>query len=336
MESFISTPAAIVIATTESCRSLEAQTLLAEQALQANFGFQPIAAVCSLVSEDKSATFRTEYLHTTTAFRRQQAPIPEIRSSAPPFVPFPQISSLMDLLQNLRKSNSLSIGLVKRSVKKAMVNLSCCLPAKPHAFHVEEMLIPAMFQGGGSPLSPGDRPLDVNAMDLFHIAACSVCSVAGKVVFSCYWSQMRKPILEGWAPPIDIYNIQPLYSATGADGNHKSATVFHATVQKEVDAQVAAGICTAFPTAPSNVLISPLGAVIKNSDIAKSLVLTGISIVDQQSLDAANMSLIQQGLPKIKLRSIQDATAGGINAALYTLIVSWASWTYLVTFTNFL
>ena len=117
---------------------------------------------------------------------------------------------------------------------------------------------------------------------------------------------------------IDINNIHPLYEASGEDGNHKSADIFHATVQKEIDAQVKAGICTAFRTAPFNVIISPLGVVIKKSDIAKGKTVTGISITNQQSLDAVNASFTKQRMPAIKGRPINDVTASGINAALYT------------------
>jgi hypothetical protein len=52
---------------------------------------------------------------------------------------------------------------------------------KPSALNVREMFTPAMFQGGVSPLPPGDRPLNVEAMDGFHIGACTLCSRAGLV-----------------------------------------------------------------------------------------------------------------------------------------------------------
>jgi hypothetical protein len=35
----------------------------------------------------------------------------------------------------------------------------------------------------------------------------------------------------GWVPPIDVPSIFPLYAATNADGNHKSASIFPATIQ---------------------------------------------------------------------------------------------------------
>ena len=180
------------------------------------------------------------------------------------------------------------------------------------------MFVPEMFQGGGSPLPPHERSLDVLAMDRFHVSACSCCSDAGFVVNSCYWSQMRLPIEEGWTPHIDVNNIHEVYSASGPDGNHKSATIFSNTVTKEIAAQIKAGICTSFPAAPSNVIISPLGVVIKASDIAKGKVFTGITITDQHSLDAVNASLLQQGLPLTKGRPINDVTATGVNAALLT------------------
>jgi hypothetical protein len=98
---------------------------------------------------------------------------------------------------------------------------------------------------------------------------------------------MRLPIQNGWVPAFDGSYIQQQYSASGDDGNHKSAGVYPATVHKEINAQLAAGICTAFPVPPPEAILCPLGVVIKKSDIAKAEVLTGVVIKDQPTLDAA-------------------------------------------------
>ena len=139
--------------------------------------FSKVGIGSSLVSEGKTATSRSA-----------GTSIHSLSSKAPPFVPFTQLSSIINLLYNLQQSQSQSFGIVKRSVRKTLAALSCRPLIKPHAFHVEDMFVPEMFQGGGSPLSPHERSLDVVAMDRFHIAACTRCSASGFVLDSCYWS----------------------------------------------------------------------------------------------------------------------------------------------------
>jgi hypothetical protein len=237
---------------------------------------------------------------------------------APPFVPFTTVKSVIDILCMLRSSNSLSLGIVRQATRKAMAAVTSVPPPKPSALNVREMFIPEMFRGGNVPLPLADRPLNVGAMDGFHVEACTLCSRAGTVHDKCYWCSMRLPIQNGWVPALDESRIQPQYTASGDDGNHKSASVYPATVRKEINAQLAAGICTAFPVPQPEAIMCPLGVIIKKSDVAKAKVLTGVVIKDQPSLDAANASLSQQGLPQVKGRPITDATASGVNQALLT------------------
>jgi hypothetical protein len=243
---------------------------------------------------------------------------PTLSGTAPPFVPFTQLVSVVNMLRTLQSTQSLSMGLIKQAVRKAMAALSYCPPPKPHAFDVEDMFVPTMFQGGAYPLPPEDRPLNVEAMDSFHIAACDLCAEGRVVHSSCYWYLMRLPIQNGWVPDIDTSSIYQQYSASGDDGNHRSAGIYPGTVRKEIESQLAAGICSAFPTAPPGAIINPLGVVIKKSDIARAKNCTGITIKDQQTLDASNAILAIKGMAKVKGRPITDATATGANAALRT------------------
>jgi hypothetical protein len=237
---------------------------------------------------------------------------------APPFVPFTQVKSVIDILCMLNSSNSLSLGIVRQVTRKAMAAVAYVSPPKPSALNVREMFIPEMFRGGDTPLPLEDQPLNVVAMDGFHVEACTLCSRVGTVHDKCYWCSMRLPVQNGWVPPLDRSKIWPQYTASGADGNHKSASMYPATVRKEIDAQLAAGICSAFPVPPPEAILCPLGVIIKKSDAAKAKVLTGVVIKDQTTLDAANVLLSQQGLPKVKGRPITDATAPGVNQALLT------------------
>jgi hypothetical protein len=238
-------------------------------------------------------------------------------SSVPTFVPFSEVVSIYEILNTLRGKGQFSLGAVKRALKRTMAAASnrSVVPDRPHAFDVVGMYDPIMFKGGLHPLPPGDSPLKVPVMDSYHIASCPKCS--DSVDPLCYWHGLREPLANGWLPPIKVSSIQPLYDATGLDGNHKSASIFPATIQKELAAQVELGICTPFHSPVLEGLIAPLGASLRTSDKTKAFALTGIKIVDQASLDKANSILLDKGIPKIKVRPIHDATSVGINEASY-------------------
>jgi hypothetical protein len=289
----------------------------------------PLGASCDRTGTIgcKSATFRSACRPPPVLFARSLPIIPPLRvpssthalsGGAPSYVPFTQLQSVVTILRDLQKDECLTLGHVKLAARRAMAALGYCSSPKPNAFFVEEMFVPHMFQGGADPLPPGDRPLDVLAMDKFHVAACTLC-VTGNVVHSdCYWHLMRLPIQNGWVPHLSRFTFYPKYSASGADGNHLSASLYPGTVQKEIQAQLEAGICTAFPAAPPGVIVNPLGVIIKKSDIARAKNCTGVLIKCQPSLDAANAILKSKGLPVVKGRPITDATATGANEVMTT------------------
>jgi hypothetical protein len=237
----------------------------------------------------------------------------------PPFVSFGEIVPIYQLLDKLRLSGSFSIGGVKRAIKKAMATVArpTEVPDRPDAFDVDAMYDPVMFQGGKHPLPKGDSPLNVIVMDAYHVESCSTCIGSNQVVSGCYWYGMRDPLENGWVPPIHVPSILPLYAATGADGNHRSASIFPATIEKELAAQVELGICTPFLEAPPGVLVAPLGASLRSSDRMKAVAITGITLSNQETLDQVNVILLEKGHSKIKVRPIHDATAVGLNAASY-------------------
>jgi hypothetical protein len=271
---------------------------------------------CARSSGAGSRTSREVYERQSVTTRSNSSFTPSLSTAAPPFVPFSEMPSIINILEQLRVSSSLSIGLVKMGIRRTMRDRI----QKPHANNVEDMYWsnPDMFHGGGSPLLPESRSLDVFAMDRCHIAACSRCRTIGSVAEACYWYKLRRPIAEGWKPQIMGFPILPLYEASGIDGNHKSASIYEATVIKEIDAQVTAGICTRFDKAPQGSIISPIGVVVKNSDVTRGKVHTGITLNDQASLDMVNASLLEKGMPLIKLRPINDVTASGVNDRLLT------------------
>ena len=64
--------------------------------------------------------------------------------------------------------------------------------------------------------------------------------------------------------------------------------------------------------------LSPMGSVVKKSDLSRCFVLTQIRIVDQSSLHAANAALRAINEKEVKVRISTDLTASGVNGACVT------------------
>ena len=92
---------------------------------------------------------------------------------------------------------------------------------------------------------------------------------------------------------------------------------FPLSAQKEFDKMLPHGVVTPVAVTTPGV-VSPVGLILKNSDQAKARILTGIVISDDDSLTAANISLVAAGHTAIKVRLTNDLSASGINAACYT------------------
>ena len=60
-------------------------------------------------------------------------------------------------------------------------------------------------------------------------------------------------------------------------------------------------------------VVSPMSAIVKNSDICRAKVLVNIVVKDEASLLEANKRLLELGLKKIKVRAAVDVSATGIN-----------------------
>jgi hypothetical protein len=66
--------------------------------------------------------------------------------------------------------------------------------------------------------------------------------------------------------------------------------------------------------------LNALGAVVKKGDILRARALTGIEVVDEDSLRAASRQLQEMGFLKIKVRITIDCTGSGVNGATYSPI----------------
>ena len=195
------------------------------------------------------------------------------------------------------------------------------LPYKPHALHVREMFDPLLFTSGSYPLNPSSHTLQPSTMAKYHCQHCSECSLFGSLQVSCYFATMLRCITHGWHIPCNYSAIVPRYRVTG---NYPAIDLYPASVAAEFLNMTIDSVI--YPIARSSVrFLTPMNAVIKNSDKNRARTVAGISIVDQLSLQAASDYFIARGLPKVKIRLTIDHTATGLNLQSYSPAFSYPS-----------
>jgi hypothetical protein len=229
--------------------------------------------------------------------------------AAPSWTSFQQNQAVRKFLNHLVAVRIFSLSGVKRAMHMYLMETNSMQTPlgilKPNGLHVRELFDPKMCQSGKEMLSKSRQPLCVEEADRHHIFACDLCGAAKAVQAECYFSKLRLCLTHGWRPEIDRDNIREMYQVSG---NYLSVDLFQITASKEFDKMCDSGAL--LPVAEGTVgIVTPLGALIKSSDKLRTRVLTGISIVDQQSLTQANIRLLELGYPAIKARLTTDVTA---------------------------
>ena len=226
--------------------------------------------------------------------------------------------SMQFFLQQLVTTKAFTLSGIKRAVQvfvqATVQNAPPVGIIKPSGLRVDEMFNTQMFLSGDVPLDPSSHPLQTRALDKNHVRCCTTCSVFGTTHSSCYFFSMLRCISHGWCPPVDTSAIQP----TRAYGDMSlSVSRFPLSAQREFNKMLPHGVVMPVPATTPGV-VSPVGLILKNSDLAKARILTGIIIVDDASLASANELLVAEGHTPIKVRLTNDLSASGINAACYT------------------
>ena len=230
-------------------------------------------------------------------------------------------SVVADFLRSLALKGQFTIGSIRREQWK---HLACFFqsrpddpapPVKPTAYIVEEMADPAMFLHGKDPLdSPTMNP---DAMRRSHLEHCTYCAPGPDIRPDCYFHRMWLCVANGWIPPADWSSIRPC-RFRGADTNYPAFNTFIDSNTVEFNKMTAAKMAVPVGDSPVFGPIIPMGCVLKSSDVHRARALTGVSIVCQQTLAAANAILEKKRLPKIKTRITMDATASGFNRIAYS------------------
>ena len=236
-------------------------------------------------------------------------------------------SAITSFLELLRSQKRFTIGEIKRLQHKALLaqlhvslgSAPCSkTEARPLAYEVEQMSDPLMFASGETPLA--DPVLKPAVLERTHLEHCAACAPHGSVRPQCYFFAMLRCVSHGWLPPV-IWDEVHQRSNEQKDPNYPPFRTFLNSNMKEFAKMSQLGMVLPLSaeqlTLPRGPTI-PMGCVIKNSDKHRAFAVSGVTIVDQESLSAANVSLEAHGLPIIKTRVTMDATRSGFNEKAYS------------------
>jgi hypothetical protein len=222
------------------------------------------------------------------------------------------------LLKELLGKKAFAISSLKRGMQsylklKGLDEQGLSGMQKPNGLHVEEMYDPKMFNAGVSKLNEDAHTLKVPLLEANHIRSCKQCCLSGRVEDSCYFSRMILCITNGWRLYVEHKDIAP---RARLETHYKSVDTYKSGCMIEVNKMIKHQVLV---PAPENMkgIVNPIGAIIKNGDIMRAKVLTGIIVKDQVTLAEANLKLKILGLPEIKIRVATDLSATGVNRAAY-------------------
>ena len=235
-------------------------------------------------------------------------------------------SAIRTLLHQLVMQKRFSLVSIRRAAGEMLAEADqCVLPPlrkKPHASKAAEMFDNAfLFMSGKQELPAETCPIKAEAFEREHCRACDKCRPFGKAQADCYFTQAHLDCLRnGWTPPVST--LGPLgieycdipRQGRPYDGNYDGVDLYLGSTTKEIDKMIDGGVLTRAGENEKGVRNS-IGAVLKVSDQAKTLLLAGVAIVDQPTLNEANIKLTAMGLAEVKVRVITDCAASGLNAA---------------------
>ena len=192
--------------------------------------------------------------------------------------------------------------------------------SKPSALKVRELVDDKFFRPGDKPLPADELLLKPDVLALYHMLHCTDCSREGRILDECYGSTLLACASNGFNPTLlpDSDGIpKPLYHGSGVNGNHASADRFPSFVQRQIDEMLSRGAIEECFDDSMISTFNPLGVAISHSSLVQAEILTGISIVDEKSLEAAKAAASARGFSlKAKTRLVVDQTASGVNGML--------------------
>ena len=179
-----------------------------------------------------------------------------------------------------------------------------------------------LFAAGDAPLVPGK--LQATGFDDAHGRYCPRCRREPDP--ACPYPALRACIDRGWEPPLVSSGVPP----PTYNGDHGSIKQYQSTIDTTLERWLTSGVLVPVDedelrgAAGRDCYVSPLGAVIKESDKTRALLLAGRSIDNAEDMAKANARLAElfasEELPKllkIKARIITDMRAANTNTGAY-------------------
>ena len=218
-------------------------------------------------------------------------------SRSPTWNEFSRNEAVKSLLRMMVEKGVFTLNHIKRGMKEYLLQQTSGSSSwvgmiKPNGLEVKELFRPDMFESGDKLLPASGYDLVAADMGRMHIKACDHCRTASRVE-GCYFYAMQKCISHGWKPRIDAEAVSPVYLV---EGNYRSIDCYDGSSVKEFEKAKHHNIVKEVHSGTPGI-VSPMGAVIKNSDKRRAVVLTGIRIVDFERSERSNGKV---GIPALK------------------------------------
>ena len=229
-------------------------------------------------------------------------------------------NAVRDLLKVLVREEQFTLLSVKRKVMAFMIQRGQLpkglggedeppLP-KPYGGDPKQMFVGSIFQAGAEELPEGTHPLNAGAIAEQHVKCCTTCKASGQLHETCYMFAAIRCIRNGWKPPVR----PPVNPRATYKGNYQSTALYSGAFDKEMGKLQTSGMLQPVESRGQPSYPCPMGALLKLSDVASTLLLTGVKIVDQYTLQQANDQRAKlSNLNPVKVRVISDLKANGIN-----------------------
>ena len=195
-----------------------------------------------------------------------------------------------DLLEAMVSKGNFSMNAMKRAVlafivERGLDSEEAIGMVKAKGMNVEEMYSvgEGIFECGDKELPKDACKLKVDEMIKLHCESCDECRESG-LQTSCRFWKMSNCIRNGWKVPVNAGEVRPKYKQKG---NYSSTICYSESVNDEIDSMKANGVLREAEGRMEGIL-SPMSAVIKNSDILRAKAVVKVEIREQHSLREAN------------------------------------------------
>ena len=238
-------------------------------------------------------------------------------SQAPtPFTSFGAIPVIREWITGLAQRGNLNLAEMRRQQARVGVDGLPAPDPRPKSDNIYAMFDPAHMLSGANPLPPGVSRLKVEGFVKGHREHCRYCQQwSSGIGPGCYFEAMQKQLICGIRWPMSPGDPVPLYTASGRDGNHRSAVIYEEFLAAKCAKMAAEGHLRPYEGNPSDLVVSPLGVTGQRARQIQMEHATGIQIRDGASYAAASAAFaeLKPDFDAMKLRAIMDLTASGIN-----------------------